>query len=685
MYSQYLDTIFDTSRIANVVPYVAKGSYTLVNKALAELKVMDRSYLSQLEMSSDFQVAVFEPNVWTATASADYDGYNKKVLTSSGRFSSSQAYDEYARSGSAIKIQHDKHYSIDLTAGDRDSQEAFIFNMLVSWFKAEITRDCEPEDLFVRQHSFKDSHVENAMADGGMEGKVEIRLGAPAPERLKNALFVERNDLNFWTKPYVVKYNALTHEQQAFYLAHVMGRTETDGITADISIPGVMVQDFLFEPIGVELTRDIDYSSVDWRASDTMMAWIRDYVELNRCYKAFAAACDLLGTLAFNPAPSFHESIWWNPLVRIVYLAPFTPTRARVPTTLNGEGMYESETILNFFRNDACDMKNFIVMSSLVNYANHMALYGLLMNERQDLTDWKICLSAIIGSMSNMRGPLARAQLFSLITNREVESMTTNNCYLEYDMSDMTGGALTVEFDVLKGDNQAPTAKIINPVPYVSGALFAGACGLDVDGFEHIMPRQTIEIPKSGNLYRDDVFRLAAAYRYFGHELDISAVRDRTRFSHWCNGRELVLAKYPILNAYDEDTKFKVHGSKRRPGRHDDVLEASYLRGGDVVELVISRPQIIMAGYRTRREIPTVASRGVRRAKVLLPKVKGAASSKRVSVRASALREKGDRHESDFPEAQVGQAPSNPILNTSDASILEQLNVDLGQAAENAG
>nr|QIP68081.1 coat protein [Erysiphales associated totivirus 20] len=667
MYAKFFESIATATHFNLIKQSFKKAAMTFTTSAVADMDISGRRYTSILEMPTDFQMSVLSPAVWETCGRADVSGYNKKVIGANGRFSMVQAYNENGQRGNNVRVGREKSMEMDATLGDYDSQEAFIYNMLVSWLKALLSEDAVDGKIKFDQKGFSDSHVKYGLGNGLGDVTLDVTLGAPAPTLHARAI-AQRDDLNYWTLPYVLKYNAVTLDQQAFYIAHVFGRERPSKLSFEFRIPSINVDALLLEPLGNDVEDETDFDQIDWTNAELMYTWIRDYVELNRCYKAFSAAMDLLGSLAFNPMPSYHEGIWWNNLLPIVHLAPFTPTRARVAATLDGEMLIDEVDSVDFFRSESLNPIAFLANSALGNYAVMMGLYMVLKNASYDYEDWTMALAAINEDTAMTRGIETRAQLISIVFGKEVTSLATDNCHMDFDFSGMDNNGLNIRNMTVLDPDYVPADKIELVVPYVSGSLFAGCINTELDGYQHLKGVSTVSIPERKTMGLRDSFTIANAYRLFGHQINIRDKRTDRHLEIWTNYREFYLPYFSFEQQYTDSDTFQIISSNQRSGRHDDILNARMLRSGDVLTLTISRVEIRMADYGCKSTLKCAAAKRSTKKIVFTPAVKGGGRHTVKNVKTVRALKRSD--EQDFRDAGQDVAPQDPMVGDTGSKTL---------------
>nr|QIP68062.1 coat protein [Erysiphales associated totivirus 10] len=670
MYSQLIKDAFGGEAAAGVTVGHLGDKLSLTNYSRVLLDTGKREYESQLEMSTDFVTVGLEPTHYEINVTGDVSGYNKRVLDSHGFVDLDAVITECTRSAMSTKLLPAKIHNVNATVTDCDSQEAFLYNMLVSWFKAYLSQGRD-EGFKISAKAFRDNHLVLPMANGCGDATYEIKLGVPAPTRSNRTYFTQRDETNFWERPYVVKFNARTPEQQAFYLAHVLGRESDHVLNVEFDIETIPVANTLFESIGEDLPEDVEFGQVPWNNPGLLHMWIRDYVVLNRCYVAYAAALDLLGSLAYHPMPSFHESMWWNNLDFCVRLAPFTPTRARIPNFADGEMAMEDVSIYEFFKTEAADLETFLLNSAVVNYAVWLGLYAVLENSSNGIDDWNCALRATDESTSLMQGADTRAQLSSIVFDREVISLASRNCYLDFDTEVMSDENRC--FSALKSlDGSTPCEmEVTRPVPYVSGALLMGTINLEMECFRHLRAQQQIKTTRSGLYSRDHLLQIANVYRLFGHEIRALTAVGRRPLTLWANRRELVLPYFDLASKLDDDDKLLLKHSVRRPGRADPILNAHFLQGEELLSVSISRPVLKITDYGTRHERASVLTRRQERVVKFNPKVRNVNSSTKRVIRGKSRK---SYPEQDFREAPLDPRAATPVGRVLDVATAYDLN-----------
>nr|QIP68085.1 coat protein [Erysiphales associated totivirus 22] len=656
MYTQLVKDMFNGEFASGSTVGKLGKDFSLANFGRALFTTEKREYESELQLASDFVSVGWQPSRYDLNVCGDISGYNKKLLDSHGFVDLDAVITECTRSAMSTKLPASKIRNVNATVADCDSQEAFLYNMLVSWFKAYLS-DADNSSFTIKAKAFSDTHLRLPMANGNGDIDYEVRLGVPAPTRTNKVYFTPRDETNYWERPYVVKFSARSSAQQAFYLAHVLGRESQHVLNAEFDIDSLPIGNTLFESVGEDLPEKIDFSSIEWTNYRLMEMWIRDYVVLNRCYVAYAAALDLLGALAYQPMPSFHESMWWNNLDLRVHLAPFAPTRARIPNFADGEMAMEDVTIYEFFKTDGADLDTFLLNSAIINYSVWMGLYAIVENAANGVDDWNVVLRGGDENTSLMQGADVRAQLSSIILGKEVTSFSSRNCYLDFDTEVMSDE--NVCFSALESiDGSTKTEmEIDRPVPYVSGSLLLGVMNVQMEAFEHLQAQQTVNIRQSGRYGRQDLLKLANIYRLFGHEVQVKSQHTRQPVNLWANRRELVLPYFNLASQYDDDALFLISGSTRRRGRADPILNAVFLESESSVQLSLVKPVLKITVYGSRVERASIFTRRKQKVVTFCPRVRSTGGSTKRVIRGTLPRAP---LEQDFHEANVSPRPGTP-------------------------
>ncbi|AFH09413.1 capsid protein [Xanthophyllomyces dendrorhous virus L1B] len=604
MLTEYVNSIVRLGNGGAFEPTLGDGRFTMVNKTRAVMELGGVKYASNLELATHFQVAKAKFDVIKPVARSNFYGYNKKFIDESGVYDPLRAIDEYSRTVPGMRLGRDDLRALSLTDNKTDSQEAYIYNMLVSWLKARLYVDMKGSDnkFTVKYSSFKDTHVGYDINDSYGIESVEVNLGPPNPTGEAAISLEFRDTNNFWSKPYVLKYSNNSMEQGSFYLAHVLGSNGTSGLSADIQIDALDFNELLLDPVGSFPTGAFNIFADFWAKPNVIWLWIMDYVRLNRVEQEFASAFELLGALATQPLPSYHESILWSKSRTVVNMSKFSPTRARVPANLTGEPNVHDLNAQQFTFDEEKSPAGFITASAVLNYAFWIGIYGMVSNFAEDCSDWTdafISSDAELGILSTVE---ARPAMISLVTGKETNSCFSNNCFLTYDLSGMYGVKQLIVDE--KIDPNHPGVILFDTVPaFVSGSLLMGAVATDYPVLKHLEPHQHIKVERDGLLGAREAAMLANSYRLFGNDVIIEHFRSAEVYPTYANSEECVIATYELFGRTRTFDIMRVSSSYKRTGRTYEIPDATHVRTYGECKLTMDMPVLAVCGWKQRKTV----------------------------------------------------------------------------------
>jgi hypothetical protein len=670
MISEYLNSFAKLGVGQAFEPRFGDGRFTIVNKTMAHAKIGSVIYSSNLELSSDFQISGFKYGQLNQAPKTSYYGYNRKYLDEDGVYDPLRAIDEYSRTAPGLRLVKADLIALATTSNLPDSHEAFILNMLISWYKARLYKDMNGKNdkFIVKESGYKDSHLAFKWFDSIDERDIEISLGSPVGEDISELGFAPRTLDNFWDRPYVLRYTSTNLEQVSFYLLHVMGRTGSSALNVDINIPGIDTNELLLDGVGGSTFAAISTELVPWDRPETLWLWIMDYVRLNRVEHAFAAALELLGSIAAQPMPSYQESNLWQHSEVTINLAPFSPVRARVPSNLTGEPNIYDLNASQVTLEEGRAPQNFLVVSAVLNYAMWIGMFALVDNYATDLLDWRGAYLSRDAELGILGTRDARAALISLVTGKEIITCATPNCYLTFNLSQMA------QIDRLVADRVVepgyPTEVIIHGVPsYVSGSLLLGAVACDTDATAHLKPAYTFEVDRYGTCSVQDALKLASTYRLFGHDVQLSHEHSGEIFPMYANVNDAVVASYELMARTRPFDKVMVLDSERRTGRSDLIPAANCLFTHGQVHVTIEMPKLDVTPWGRRRHVFRPVMMLQSRRKPVTFKV---ASTSEYSSSHFKVVNKSEVVRQGFHEATMELAPSHPTASTVVASTVAQ-------------
>nr|UVG55925.1 putative capsid protein [Poaceae Liege totivirus 3] len=600
-----------------------------------------------------------KPMIRSAIPDTDLQGVNKKYVDDSGVYNVMLALDEFTRKVPGMRMNRADIEGFARSSNTTDSHEAFIYNMLVSWIKAMLYADTGGKDgkFKVKQAAYTDSHVTVGIRGQVTEVEHEITLGVPVEDWNPNTDFTMRIDSNYWLSPYVIRISNRSSQQVAFYYAHMFGRDGDSPLNVDVPIPALNMKDVLIEPTSGVLPHVIDFESVPWDRPDIIWLWIKDYVSVNRVESAFAATFETIAAIHAQPMPSYQESAHWHKSYQHLVLAPFTPTRARIPGNLEGEPYTENLNARDFIVDDTSSPRKYLMTAAVATYMSWMGLYSIVDNYSRECVDWRAAFLTGEDEMGVLTQMFARAALISTVVGKDVTTCMNKNCHIRYDISAMAEHD-TIAFDIVHDADYPKSVKLEGPVPYVSGSLLLGAVSSDVLAMRHLHSIVTAESDSKGTFSVQGATNLAHIYRLFGQEVELEHERSGEIYNLFAPVHECVISASSILDRTRDFDRVKAPSNTVREGRSSALPPIELFRSPTKISMVISKPNLVLTKYgrRNRPVKPTAMLKQRRQA--IKYRVKANVVFERVAMRANTH---GKPVKSDFHEVQIEPAPKRPM------------------------
>jgi hypothetical protein len=606
---------------------------------MATVKAVGNTYTSNLQLSTDFQVTGLPVVVNHYDGEGDYIGYNRRYISDGGMYDVAAALEEFSKVSYGRRLAKAEIETFLANQVGVDSHESFIYNMLVTWYKAKLYKDTRGTDgiLKVKQSPYKDSHVVIGYHNQTSEITHEIELGLPNPDAVEDIDLQFRKDANFWDRPFVLRYNGQARGQTEFYLFHVLGRTKESALNVDINIEPLDTSELLMDPVSAQEHTAIQVDNVPWTKPEILWMWITDYVRLNRVEHAFAAALELLGALSAQPMPSYQESNHWQYMLHKVTLAKFSPTRARIRSNLDGEPYVQDTQALEFMEKEAPHPKNFLLISAIVNYYSWVGLHALVDNYSRGLTDWSNVFQCTDEELSLLTTPMARAACVSAVTGKEFVTCANKAAHLVYDIYPMAEH-LRVTFDEVLEDGYHSFVDLEGPHPYVSGSLVLGTVSGDMATTSHLKALQKFSVDKYGTTSVEGALTAMTAYRLFGHQLQVVHERSGEQYPVYANSRECVVAPTSLLDRTRDYDMLALTDATVRVGRNDNLPHPTTLRGHSDITLTISQPVLQAVSWQRRQQPLSVAMHLPGRRRSVTFKIRAGTAFQQVVMRAKAER-----------------------------------------------
>ncbi|QJW70334.1 coat protein [Erysiphe necator associated totivirus 5] len=676
MFTNYLNSFTKLGIGKALDVTLGDGRFTMTNKTRAHAKMGVQMYSVGLDLATNFQVSGWLYERQSVQAENYYYGYNKQYLDEDGVYDQLRAIDDYSRTVPGLRLNKIDLAALVTTSTAADSHEAYIYNMLASWFTAKLYKDMKGENnkFEVRHDGYSDSHVKFGFFSGGATTSSTIELGAPFDGEPANLGWDTRTLDNYWDRPYTFRYSATNVPQISFYMAHLWGRTGKRALNVDIAIEGLDPDTVYLDPVGPLRNVGVGLDMVPWHSPDTLWLWIMDYVRLNRVEQAFAASFELLGALATQPMPSYQESNLWHYAAVTVNLAPFAPVRARVPSNLRGEPNLHDLNATTVMSDEARAPSNYIVVSAALNYAAWMGLYGLVGNYSRDMIDWRAALSTYDAELAILNTPEAYGALISLISGKEIFTCMNTNCHLTYNLTAMAGFSEVVPLEVL--EQGYPDIKIHALPSFVSGSLFMGSVACPLDSMVHLQSAYTFNVSQYNDVDAIDAAKAASLYRLFGHDVDVVHISTHEKYPVYANVSDATVATYELLARTRDFDRMRLLSSQAREGRTYDLPDVSALSTYGSVSVTIERPTLTVCAWNRRQPVhrPTVVLASRRQA--ITFKV---ANTSQYRTAHFNVGRRQDKVQMGFHEVKREVAPSIPQGHTELVGTLAPDPMDLGE------
>jgi hypothetical protein len=336
--AQFIRSVVDFTYKRALEPRISQGQFSILNSITATVTNKIGTFHSNIDALVDFQCTGLKVRTFVTDTTTSYAGYNKKYIRDDGTYDPIPAFEEFAKNPVGRKISKEDASAIIKGMVMEDCHEPFIYNMLVSWYKAKLYKDTHAvgDLLILKQSGLSDAHVKQQYY-GEPDHTKELQMGHPNPNKSEVTLNF-RGMVNYWEYPYVLRYSTGSKEQTGFYLSHLNGREGNTGLNVDITLPGIDTSLLCLDPVGLhEYMSGSYFEDIPWTKPELLWSWIMDYVQLNRVEHAFAAAFEMLGSLSMQPINTYHEGVMWHEMETQAVFGAFRPTRGKVRTNLEGK------------------------------------------------------------------------------------------------------------------------------------------------------------------------------------------------------------------------------------------------------------------------------------------------------------------------------------------------------------
>jgi len=604
MLTEFIKTVLNYTFDRNIIPTFKFGRFTLVNNTYATVTHAGSEFHADLSLASDFTVAGRNKKVSIQGSYTSYAGYNGKYISEQGVYDPLAALAEFSKSDVEKRMVKEETFAQMCTMTHSDSHEAFIYNMLITWLRAQLNKynDTEDYNLQVKVSPYRDSHATVPLNGSVDDHTYNIQLGPPVSvDAIQGVDWTLRTKENYFSRPYVLHYNGSNKAAEAFYLIHTQGRTKTSALNFDVPLPPLDARQLLLDPVNRHASVDMALDEVDWDTPETMWDWIMDYVRLNRLEQAFASVFETLGAMAFQPNYSSQEANLWQHAKMVLVLGEFSPTRARVRTNLEGVPFVPHAPTQQFMLSESHMPKQYMMASAMANYYMWLGLYAVLHDHARSRSEWRSVYSSMADGLEILYSPLMRAAMIATVTGHEYASCVTEGAGMYVDISPLTnikriGG-------IVPGADNGRTEIPINYIPApVSGALVLGAVNGDYDAVAHLTAHQTFTGHGLNYAYElRDALVLSNTMRLYGHHTEYKNHTTGEIIKPWAPVRDCVIEPSSLWFDPDSPAVIAPSYSYIREGRSHTLPNIHHLTARETsFSLLIARPVITSCDWQKR-------------------------------------------------------------------------------------
>lgn len=396
-------------------------------------------------------------------------------------------------------------------------------------------------------------------------------------------------------------YDAGGAGQEAFYLSHILGRNVSENLNVSVDIPGLNPKEVLLDAINAPDYLPANTNSVPWDQPEVLWGWIMDYVSLNRLQQHFASAFEAFGALAYQPKWPTLEACVWQSAQLVLNLPMFSPTRARIRGTIEGEQYAPSSLPYEFMMSEGTIPKTYTVKCAIMNYAVWLGYYALIDNEARSRSNWRTAFNSKTDYLAALSSPAARACAASVIFGHEVVTNATHGCGVYINTDPMASVTMLAPIEALE-DSQGQVQNIDSIFAPVTGCLLIGAVSGDFIATSHLRPMYSIPagLEPRQTISGEKATQIASLYRLFGHEVDIENVATRRELTPWSNWRECVVEPSSSGFGIGECDMYRVMRNRPREGRNRPIASVHELLNGKGATVNFQKPQIQMSEWQKR-------------------------------------------------------------------------------------
>lgn len=325
----------------------------------------------------------------TTTGHSDLRGMNVSYIAGdSGSINIPLLRDAVAKNSAVPSAVRGSWINEVMRVACADSHVTFIYNMLVSWYKAVLYQSSTPAHrtgrsqptggdirhatITLRLLNYQDTHVRvTCQADEAAVVGVDVTL---APPSRYDGGVIDQYHMGVSAQPRsnVIFLPAISDEATGWFISHVEGRDMPSDLNFEFTIPGVDLSDVLVHMSDATAPRGTDPNLFDWTNSDKMWLYISSYVKLNRVESHFAAAYELFGSLAYRPLAESAEGFIYSRHATRVYLPDMKFYRGRYTLLLEGDPWEVPHEALDLVLKVQSEVHSHIAACAFANYVSHI-------------------------------------------------------------------------------------------------------------------------------------------------------------------------------------------------------------------------------------------------------------------------------------------------------------------------
>jgi hypothetical protein len=653
-----------------------RGSFSLLNTFTTHVGQDGYAYNRVTEARTDFSPNAFTTEVRVTTEGSTPYGVNAEFVTPEGVINHNVAHEFMAKSVAVRRVYKDVIFSDFNGHLSVDAQEAYLFNLMISWFKASIAKKSgnkAGDPLLVPTGMYEDSHVEVDPRGFGTK-RWMVEIGPPvALQGEEDETFVSRAKDNFFECEQVFKYASSSKAQEAFYLIHLFGREGKGGLHVDVTLPSADLEDLLVDKVGGGPVR-FKPNEIDWYDDVKMWRWIMDYAEVNRLTHQLATVLEMFTQLGYQPKASSAEGMLWGYGHFEITLPMMKFTRAVLPVLLEGEQYMPSATPAEARVYAFPNPFEMILHGAVDNVYFWLGMYQTYQAAALECEPWEAVFEDLGGNILVKNDALQRASMLSAISGSEVVTLYSNVCNVVFNTERMAGHLDMTEITRKVATNATNYRCIAVPI-YTTGSLVIGTVSDPTELLAHLEGAQVLNMSDDKPYIDDntDLLKLANVYRIFGYDTEIADVKGNTTRAPWARAHECVIDAYSVLKSEYAKSQHWMNAAYRRPGRSGDFLPLSAVRHGEQMKITFTIPEITVKQFERRvQELKTVKKR---RTETKRPLIRVSAQSVVRNVIMRPAQPKKDTRQ-DFQSDEAKQPPRVPMTIARERPTIEDAGGD---------